>query len=192
MILDKIDDKRLLIALSSEDMDLLNITFKQLNLKNDHSKEIIKDLLVSAENEIGFSTDTNKFLIEAIPASNGCFILITLLYNNQNKSRKIYKIKSNIKPFVFLFKDCESLMQAIERIYSNHFVFNNSCIVEFKNSYYIVLYLTGSISSRLHAIISEYGEFVGKNNVIAARVFEKGNIIVESNAVEKLGKYLVN
>ncbi len=191
MILDKIDDKRLLIALSSEDMDLLDITFKQLNWKNDHSKEIIKDLLVRAENEIGFSADTNKFLIESIPAPNGCLILITLLSNTPNKPRKIYKIKSNIKPFVFLFNDCESLLQAIERIYGNGFVFNDSSLVEFKNLYYIVLYLTGSISSRLHAIISEYGEFVGKNNVIAARIFEKGNVIIKSNAVEKLGKYLV-
>lgn len=192
MILDKIDEKRLLIALSSEDLDLLNITFKQLDWKNDYSKEIIKNLLVRAKKEIGFSVDNNKLLIEAIPQPNGCFVLVTLLSNNSKKSRKIYKIKNNSKPFVFLFDDLESLFNSIERIYNRSFVFSNSSIVQFKNSYYIVLYLNGSISSKLLAIISEYGDFVGKNNITAARIFEKGNVIIKNNAVETLGKYLVS
>ena len=93
MILDKIDEKRLLIALSSEDMDFLDITFNQLDWKNDYSREIIKNLLAKAESEIGFSSSNKKLLIEAIPQSNGCFVIITLLSNKINKSRKIYKIK---------------------------------------------------------------------------------------------------
>lgn len=190
MILDKIDEKRLLIALSSEDMDLLDITFKQLDWKNDYSREIIKNLLVRAENEIGFAVDNNKLLIEAIPQPNGCFVIITLLSNKLNNYRKIYKIKNNIKPFIFFFKDSECLMQAIERIYNNQFTFIDSCIVEQKDSYYIILYLNGAISSRLQAIISEYGNLVGKNNIIAARVLEKGSVIIKSNAVETFGKHL--
>ena len=67
MILDKIDEKRLLIALSSEDMDFLDITFNQLDWKNDYSREIIKNLLARAESEIGFSSSNKKLLIEAIP-----------------------------------------------------------------------------------------------------------------------------
>ncbi len=192
MILDKIDEKRLLIALSHEDMDFLDISFKQLDWKNDYSREIIKNILARAESEIGFSSSNKKLLIEAIPQTNGCFVLITLLSNKKNnKSRKIYKIKTQSKPFTFFFKNSDSLLAFIERIYNKNFNFINSSIIEFNNSYYVILYVNGSISSNLLAIISEYGQLVGKTSIVAARVFEKGNVIIKDNAVKEFGKYLV-
>lgn len=192
MILDKIDEKRLLIALSHEDMDFLDISFKQLDWKNDYSREIIKNILARAESEIGFSSSNKKLLIEAIPQTNGCFVLITLLSNKKNnKSRKIYKIKNQSKPFTFFFKNSDSLLAFIERIYNKNFNFINSSIIEFNNSYYVILYINGSISSNLLAIISEYGQLVGRTSIVAARVFEKGNVIIKDNAVKEFGKYLV-
>ena len=192
MILDKIDEKRLLIALSHEDMDFLDISFKQLDWKNDYSREIIKNILARAESEIGFSSSNKQLLIEAIPQTNGCFVLITLLSNKKNnKSRKIYKIKNQSKPFTFFFKNSDSLLAFIERIYNKNFNFINSSIIEFNNSYYVILYINGSISSNLLAIISEYGQLVGRTSIVAARVLEKGNVIIKDNAVRKFGKYLV-
>ena len=191
MILDKIDEKRLLIALSSEDMDFLDITFNQLDWKNDYSREIIKNLLARAESEIGFSSSNKKLLIEAIPQSNGCFVIITLLSNKIKKSRKTYKIKINSKPFTFFFKDSDSLFALVERIYNKSSSFVNSSIIELNNSYYIIFYANGSISSNMMAVISEYGELIGKDSIVAARVFEKGNVIVKNRAVEEFGKYLI-
>lgn len=191
MILDKIDEKRLLIALSSEDMDFLDITFNQLDWKNDYSREIIKNLLARAESEIGFSSSNKKLLIEAIPQSNGCFVIITLLSNKIKKSRKTYKIKNNSKPFTFFFKDSDSLFALVERIYNKSSSFVNSSIIELNNSYYIIFYANGSISSNMMAVISEYGELSGKDSIVAARVFEKGNVIVKNRAVEEFGKYLI-
>ena len=184
MILDKIDEKRLLIALSSEDMDFLDITFNQLDWKNDYSREIIKNLLARAESEIGFSSSNKKLLIEAIPQSNGCFVIITLLSNKIKKSR-------NSKPFTFFFKDSDSLFALVERIYNKSSSFVNSSIIELNNSYYIIFYANGSISSNMMAVISEYGELIGKDSIVAARVFEKGNVIVKNRAVEEFGKYLI-
>lgn len=191
MILDKIDEKRLLIALSNEDMDLLDITFKQLDWKNNYSREIIKNLLIRAEQEIGFSSYNSKLLIEAIPQSNGCFLLVTLLSNKLKRPRKTFKIKNSTKPFIFHFKEAEALFCAIERIYDNLSYFNDSAIIKVDESYYAVLYINGSISSKIQAIISEYGDLVGKDSIFAARVFEKGNVVFQNKAVEKIGKYLV-
>ena len=191
MILDKIDEKRLLIALSNEDMDLLDITFKQLDWKNDYSREIIKNLLIRAEHEIGFSSDNSKLLIEAIPQTSGCFVLITLLSNKLKRPRKTYKIKNDAKPYIFHFKDVEDLFSAIERIYENQPYFSDSTVIEASESYYAVLYVNNSFSSKIQAIISEYGDLVGKSNLLVSRLFEKGNVIFENHAVEAIGKYLV-
>lgn len=193
MILDKIDEKRLLIALSHEDMNFLDITFNQLDWKNDYSREIIKNLLARAESEIGFSSRNKKLLIEAIPQSNGCFVLVTLLSNKINKSRKIYKIKNNSKPFTFFFENSDSLFALIERIYNNSaFSFSDSSIIELNNSYYVIFYANSPLTSSVLAIISEYGKLIGNDFVAAARILERGNVIVNQHAVENLGKYLVS
>lgn len=191
MILDKIDEKRLLIALSIEDLKFLDISLNQLNWKFEFSSEVINNLLAKAESEIGFFCSNKKFLIEAIPQPNGCFVLVTLLSNRLGSTRKIYKIKNKPKPFVFFFKSPDSLFSLVERLYNDHFSFFDSSIIEIKNSYFLVLYIKGLISSNLLAVISEYGRFSGKSAVAVARLAERGNVIIKNRAIEKLGKYLL-
>ncbi len=193
MILDKIDEKRLLIALSDEDMDFLDITFNQLHWKNDYSREIIKNLLARAETEIGFDSNNKKLLIEAIPQTNGCFVLVTLLANKSNKvARKTFKIKNKSKPFTFFFRDSDAIFALIERIYDKNFNITNSSIIEIKNSYYLIFQVNGPIPSNLMTIIGEYGELIGKDSIVAARIFEKGNVLIENTAIENFSKYLVS
>lgn len=191
MILDKIDENRLLIALSSEDLKFLDVSINRLNWKYEFSSEIINNLLAKAESEIGFLCSNKKLLIEAIPQSNGCFVLVTLLSNRLDSARKIYKIKNKSKPFAFFFKTPDSLFALIERLYNGRFSFFDSSIIEIKNSYFLVLYIKGAISSNLLAVISEYGRFAGKSAVAAARLVERGNVIIKNRAIEELGKYLL-
>ena len=190
VILNRIDENRLLIALSSEDMELLNITFKQLDWNNEYSREIIKNLLLRAKKEMNFSIDSNKVLIEAIPQKAGCFVLITLLARANGK-RKIYKVKEPGKPFVFSFECLEDLLCSIERIYSKRHPIFSSSIVKCKNDYYMILNINGSISSKLEAIMSEYGRLAGRDSLSVAQLYEQGEVIAKDNAIEVLGKHLV-
>ena len=45
------------------------------------------------------------------------------------------------------------------------------------------------MSTKLQAIVSEYGELVGKDFIVAAQVSEQGKIIAKNNAIEKIGKF---
>ena len=188
LILEKIDETRLLIGLTGEDMDLLDLTFSQLNWKDDYSREVIWKLLSRAKKEIGFMTDDKQLMIEAIPQQDGCFVLITLLAK-LNKERKIFKIKENKRPYVFSFKSSENLIRAIERLYDNECKFVRSTVLEYNKKYYIIIYIQGSMSAKLQAIVSEYGELVGKDFIVAAQVSEQGKIIAKNNAIEKIGKF---
>lgn len=193
MILEKIDETRLLIALSDEDMKSLDISFKELDWTDDYSRKVIKKLLHRAKNETGFSTDENKLMIEAIPQLNGCFVLVTLLAqkSHDNIPRKFYKIKNNSRPFIFSFKNSENLICAVERLYNLQNKFIENKIIKYKNQYFFILYLNGFISSRLLAILSEYGVLIGKDLVTAAKINERGKIIAENNAINQLGQYLI-
>ena len=187
LILEKIDETRLLIGLTGEDMDLLDLTFNQLNWKDDYSREVIWKLLSRAKKEIGFMTDDKQLMIEAIPQQDGCFVLITLLAK-LNRERKIFKIKENKKPYVFSFKSSENLIRAIERLYENESKFIRSTVLEYNEKYYIILYIQGSMSTKLQAVVSEYGELIGKDFIVAAQISEQGRLIVKNNAIEKIGR----
>ena len=187
LILEKIDETRLLIGLTGEDMDLLDLTFNQLNWKDDYSREVIWKLLSRAKKEIGFMTDDKQLMIEAIPQQDGCFVLITLLAK-LNRERKIFKIKENKKPYIFSFKSSENLIRAIERLYENESKFIRSTVLEYNEKYYIILYIQGSMSTKLQAVVSEYGELIGKDFIVAAQISEQGRLIVKNNAIEKIGR----
>lgn len=188
LILEKIDEARLLIALTGDDMELLDITFNQLDWKDDYSREVIWNLLSRAKNETGFSAENKQLMIEAIPQTDGCFVLITLL-EEKGQRRKVFKIKESKKPFVFSFKTSESLIRAIERLYDKETKFIRSTVLEYNDKYYIILHVQSSISTKLQAIISEYGELIGKDYIIAAQINEQGKVIAKNNAIEKMGRY---
>lgn len=188
MILEKIDETRLLIELTGEDMDLLDLTFNQLDWKDEYSREVIWKILTRARNEIGFSVEDKQLMIEAIPQTDGCFVLITLL-SGRGRERRIFKIKESKKPFVFSFKTSENLIRAIERLYDKENKFIRSTVLEYDNRYYIIIYTQGSVSTRIQSIMSEYGELIGKDQIIAAQISEQGKVIAKNNAIEKIGRY---
>lgn len=188
MILEKIDETRLLIGLTGEDMELLDLTFNELNWKDEYSREVIWKLLSRARKEIGFSVDDKQLMIEAIPQTDGCFVIITLL-SKLNGNRRIFKIKESKKPFVFSFKSSENLIRAIERLYDKESKFIRSTVLEYNEKYYIIIYVQGPMATKLQAIVSEYGELVGKDRVVAAQINEQGRLIAKNNAIEKIGRY---
>lgn len=190
LILEKIDEKRLLIALSNKDMDLLDLTFKQLSWENAYSRQVIKKILSRAETETGFFVNNNKLMIEAIPQNSGCFVLVTLL-SKKNLGRKIFKIKEKLKTYLFEFKSSEDLLCAIERLYSKQNIKIKNAVFEYNKTYYILINVRGYISSDFQAIITEYGNLVGKDSIAASKIIELGNLIAQDNAIKAIGKHLV-
>ena len=190
LILEKIDEKRLLIALSSKDMYLLDLTFKQLSWKNAYSRQVIKKILNRAEIEIGFFVNNSQLMIEAIPQNSGCFVLVTLL-SKKNLGRKVFKIKEEMKPYLFEFKSLEDLLCAIERLYNRKKGKNKNTVFEYNKSYYILINTNGYIASDLQTILTEYGNLIGRNRVSTSKIIELGTLIAQDNAIEVIGKHLV-
>ena len=187
MILEKIDEQRLLIALTSEDMNTLDLDFKSLTWRNEYSRQIIKQLLLKAESEIGFFVDDSQMMIEAIPQDNGCFVLITLM-TKRNLGRKIYKIKENEKTYLFEFKSLDDILNVIDLLYSKKLFDFKNTILECKDKYYIVVCFKGAIPFNIQSGLTEYGHLLSDNFVYAARMLELGKILVKNDAIKIMGR----
>ena len=103
MILELVDESRLLIILSPEDMEDYQLTFDSLDWQNGHSRSVIKEFLRMACRQKGFCPGDSRLLIEAVPDEEGCVLLVTMLPEEKAK-RKVYRIKENqpsLTPFLF-------------------------------------------------------------------------------------------
>ncbi|MBR1779201.1 MAG: adaptor protein MecA [Clostridia bacterium] len=192
MILEQIDEKRLLIALSRDDMHILDLTFKQLSWKNEYSRQIIKKILLRAENEIGFSVGNNQMMIEAIPQNSGCVVLVTVLpQKTPNRNRKLFKIKETIKPYLFKFCSLENLFCAIERIFKNKSIALKSSIFECNNVYFLLVYSKGSLPFSIRSTLTEYCDVLSSDDISISELIERGKLIVKNQAIETIGKTLL-
>lgn len=194
MILEKIDDTRLLISLSTADMKMFGITVKQLEWKNSHSRQIIMQILKTSSNEIGFDIGNRQIIIESIPQNDGCYVIVTLMHQpilRSQKRRRFFRVKDNVKPIVFSFKDSEGLMSAVARICDLAGKFVASKVLLHEGEYYLIVHIDNFISAKLQSILSEYGNFIGKDSVVCARISEVGKVIAQDNAIEQIGQYFV-
>lgn len=178
-----------MIALTNEDMSVLDIKFDRLNWKDEYSQKIIKRLLSKAEAEINSAIEDNEIMIESIPHDNGCFVLITLV-SGKLDGRKIYKVKEKEKLYVFEFMTLDDFLDAIKFLKRKNSIELKNTLVLFDNKYYLIVYSKGVLSFDIQSILTEFSKFLNNSFVLAARIIELGNILVKDNAINIVGRKL--
>ena len=175
MILELVDESRLLIILSPEDMEDYQLTFDSLDWQNGHSRSVIKEFLRIACRQKGFCPGDSRLLIEAVPDEEGCVLLVTMLPEEKAK-RKVYRIKENqpsLTPFLFPQKAaCSSRLYLLNR------------------AYYLIMYGGKRLPCPVEILLTEYGSYVGKGQQAAAQVLEHGKLLAGEDAVTTVGLQL--
>lgn len=190
MTMNKIDETRLIIALADEDMQAFDLQFDQFLWSDSKSRHVIKELLLKAKEETGFSVNNRRLMIEALPRDSGCLIMFTILSDADQKHRKIYKIKIKDQTLIYKFPDSESLLCAIERVAARKNKIKDSCVLEYNDAYYMVLRAGDGLSLSESAILSEYAKLTGRSKFAFAKIEEHGNIICQNKAIETISRYL--
>ena len=193
MILELVDESRLLIILSPEDMEDYQLTFDSLDWRDGHSRTVIREFLQMACHQKGFCPGDSRLLIEAVPDEEGCVLLVTMLPEEKSK-RKRYWIKENhpvLTPFVFRFDHAENLLAAVDRVYRQFYrpqkAACSSWLYLLNGAYYLVLYGGRRLPCSVEILLTEYGSFQGKGRNTAAQVLEHGKLLAGEDAVAALG-----
>lgn len=189
MIIEKIDETRLIISLADEDMKVFEINFDGFLWENKHSRNIIKKLLKFAKDQTGFSSHNKRLMVEVAPKKDGCVILFTLLSDYCKRTSKLYQIKRKCKCFIFEFETSEDLICALERIYNLNDKVPDSKIILYNKCYYIILYCKDKIKFPLYSILSEYGYHILQKELYSWDMFKYGNVISKENAIYEIGSY---
>ena len=76
MKLEKISDTQIRCTLSKEDLTQRQLQLSELAYGSEKAKELFRDMMQQASIELGFEADNIPLMIEAIPISNDCLVLV--------------------------------------------------------------------------------------------------------------------
>ena len=76
MKLEKLSDTQIRCTLSKEDLSQRQLHLSELAYGSEKAKELFRDMRQQASIELGFEADNIPLMIEAIPISNDCLVLV--------------------------------------------------------------------------------------------------------------------
>lgn len=189
MTIDKIDDKKLLISLTDDDMQAFDLRFNQFLWSDIHSRLVISNLLSLAKAETGFHIDKNRLMIEVIPKLDGCMVFFTVLGNKAATARKRFRIKTNADPLIYVFDDFENIIRAVAQLRTAKKNIFNSRVLRYKDKYFLILYTKTLLSTADSMALKEYSKFNYQGKIATSRISEYGTVMINEQAVEKIGEY---
>ena len=82
MKIEKINDNQIRCTLTKEDLDSHQIRISELAYGTEKAKRLFRDMMQQASYELGFEAEDTPLMIEAIPVSSECIVLIVTKVDN--------------------------------------------------------------------------------------------------------------
>ncbi len=201
-----ISDCKLKVMLGEEDLKQFEIKAEQLDYSNTETKRMFWDILNRAKHQTGFDTDGQRVLVQLYPSKQGgCEMFVTkigLLYSEDEDdiSRYNYEEKNNSKTFqtkkhtttysAFAFDTTKAMISVCKRLYELGYIGESSSYICDNGKIYLILsdlYEDECMSINEFSFILEYASAEDPKK-IGYFISEHGKIILENDAVSKLGK----
>lgn len=206
--IEKIDDNKIQISISIDDLIERNIDFDSLTYDSPEAQELFWDLMERAETELGFHARDAQLCIEAVPDENDTFVvtitkmdedgefesfqkLIKNRYkkNELRKRRQIRHLSSSV--LMYAFHKMEDLKNLASRL--NKRYIGSSTLYSYKNTYYLVLSKNQFQSEKglqnLDLLVSEYGKKVNYISFYEGFLNEHGKKLSDTSAIDLIMKY---
>jgi len=194
MKIEKLNENKIKITLSSEDLKARNIDVQSFIYNSPESQDLFWDVMREAEREYGFSVDESMVYVEASATASGIFTLtVTKTANSlnssnlKNKIRKQnhYKLKrkvanSPLDHSLYRFETFDDFCNFCQVAPIQQFGKNS--LLELDSSYYLL------VSNMPNSHILEYAVREHNPELLLAKVSEYGKSIVSDNALEVISK----
>lgn len=187
MKISQLSNTKVLISLCSEDMKSFELEFDNMSFSDPHSKKIISRLLNLARTSGSIDSSNKTILCEALKSDDGCVLLVS--FNEDNNTRKKYRIKRIREYPCYRFLCAEDLLTAIEKLYSTDLFFYNNSAYLYNDCYYLVFDYP-VVARKTHKILSEYGTAVKGTKPFVARLHESALALSQGNAIVHIGTSL--
>ena len=160
----KINNNKLKVILSSNDLDKKNIDVDSFLANSIESQDLFFEILDLAEEEYDFNIENNKAVVETISLDNNIFVLTITKIKNCFEN-------SCLKPStIYCF-------ESIDDIFNIHSLIDkeSTYIYEFSGNYYLLI---NSANSNIENILTEYSEPIKNSNILEPILIEHGRKLI--------------
>ena len=203
MKVEKINDNRVKITLSFEELTTRNISIDDLEEDSDKARNLFLDLISESDLESSFIFEHSQLYIEASSDNNNSFVVtITKLEDFTDLSKydvlditTINKLKSNIIKNVYsniyVFNNLNTLYLCCKAIKINNYFTGSSKLYINNNMYYLVF---NNISvkninfSKTHNVLCEYSSVESQSTLLETLIKEKYTLLCSKNTLDCITK----
>lgn len=183
MTVETLTGERVLISLFKEDMESFELDPKKIDIKNPKTKRALFELLFIACLNCGITLDSKRFLIEALPAKDGCLFIISA---SPVKKRKVYRIKKNEEYPCFIFENAGDMLDALSSLCASSPYYYSNSLFE-KNGKYYLVFDYPVIPQKARVLLSEFAKEAKIGKIFLSHLHEHGGVIALGNAIAKIG-----
>ena len=187
MKFEKINDTKIRIILSLQDMEANNISAENILSNSADSQKLLETIITKAEKKLGFNPEDSKLLIEAVPSNKDCIFTITKLLDETTCCLK------TCNSFIFKFDSFDDFINLCT--YLSNFSYlcikdisKNFSLIYYNSTYYLKFMDVENCSVVLEYIktfITEFGKDVSNSASIEGVLNEYGKVIFSKNAITK-------
>ena len=194
-----IDDEKLKVILSKEELEQFNITAEELDYSNAETKRMFWDIISQAKKSVGFSCERDRVLVRLYTSRDGsCELFISKLGKTDIKERKVkvdLKYVSETldsdtsgRKGAYRFERLEHMIAVCRRLSEIGYAQRSDAFFDKDRNYYLFLDGLGDdeyFTVDQFSFINEFGR--SENSELSYEILcEYGGRICENNAVEVL------
>ncbi|MDQ2086280.1 adaptor protein MecA [Herbivorax sp. ANBcel31] len=207
MKIERINDNKIKVTISLNDLEERNIDLNSLNYNSPETQELFWDMMEQAEIQFGFTASDSQLCIEAVPDADEGFVILITKMDEDGEFESIHKyIKNRFKKtdlrvkkktkkvcssiVIYAFDDFDNLCLLCNRLYKTYS--GESTLYKLKDVYYILLTKNSWSVDNLDAfdlILNEYGQKVKKTYFYEGYLNEHAVKIIDCTAIESIIAY---
>ncbi len=195
MKFEKVDENKVKITLSLEELKMRNITINDIETDNNVAKNLFTSLIEESNLEEDFQLEDSQLYIEAIADSNENFILtITKIDDlpdinkySKSQSKVLYKIDSQLYEFTSL----DIILEFCQIAKKENLFFGKNSLYKFNDKYYLLFSETAVKNKKFiktYVIMSEYCTRYFSDDLYYTAIIEKSQTLINNRAMQKLIK----
>ncbi len=195
MKVEKINENKVKIILSFEELEMRNITLNDIEKNNSAAKNLFTSLIEESNLDEEFELEDSQLFIEASSDNTNTFILtITKTndlpdINNYNKKETVslYKIDSRL----YEFSSIDVILDFCHMAKDEDLFFGQNTLYKYEDKYFI-LFSETAIKNRkfikTYVMLSEYCSRYFCYDIFYKAIIEKSKAIILNRALQKLIK----
>lgn len=195
MKIEKLNDNKLKITLSLDDLEERNIDLQSFIYNSPESQDLFWDMMNEAEREYGFDVDESMIYVEASTNGTGLFTLIVTKSDEPNYiqqarqkaslKKKSFKLKRkainlHIPKALYLFDSFDDVCDFCKTIDLS--AAGTNTLYRLDSNYYL------EISDHNYNHIVDFASMIKNADATIGRINEYGKVIAEGNALQDIGK----